>query len=235
MNSEAIFVGESNTIAAARSEIYRALSAAFVFPDSQERVDAVLVDIPAALRELEGKLPYRVDALLTVSIADGSAASLAEAYTKLFDNCTGRTTCPLFEKEYVNTDYKKVWEDIIRFYEHFDLNYDLNRSRTFPDWIATELEFVHYLTFLEASSTDNAGYIAAQRDFLSRHLAAWIPQFSARIAETGAGTVYGAYATALAEFIAAELEFNSARLPVDAPVIGITLNTASQEMQWMSQ
>jgi len=64
-----------------------------------------------------------------------------------------------------------------------------------PDHIAAELEFMHYLIFKEIEAFANSDgqtaidLIHKQKSFLEDHLMAWVPKFSAHIAEH-AGTVF---------------------------------------------
>ena len=67
----------------------------------------------------------------------------------------------------------KVMEEVLRFYHHFGLRISPdNRDR--PDHLATELEFMHLLTFKETEAVvqgkDRSAYLRAQEDFLRFHL-----------------------------------------------------------------
>jgi DMSO reductase family type II enzyme chaperone len=75
-------------------------------------------------------------------------------------------------------------EEVTRFYHHFGLSLG-GESRELPDHITTELEFMHFLTFQEVSALqkgqDRRPFLRAQRDFLQRHLARWVPQVAALV------------------------------------------------------
>ena len=139
---------------------------------------------------------------------------------------TGRPALSLKEKDYVTADRQKLWEDLVRFYEHFGLSYDLRQCKEWPDWIGIELEFLHYLTFMEAGTTGPAqsAYVAAEADFLERHLATWASELGAGIETMASATPYARYASVLREFVAADAEFTRTRRerPCDANSSGET-------------
>lgn len=197
---------------AARSQVYRILSGLFAYPADVSQHDFVLREASEALREAAAELPFGVPAIASLC-AQPETADLAAAYTGLFDNCGGRPALSLHEKDYSRADTKQIWEELIRFYEHFGLCYDLKENREWPDHIGVQLEFLHYLTFLEVASPDEAvaTYAAAEGDFLERHLAKWAPQLAKKLADKANDSPYGAFADVLAEFIHAEMEFSRQR------------------------
>lgn len=210
-----VFPHDERRATAARSQFYKILSGAFVYPRDACQTEFVLRGAGEALRDAATELPFPVPAvaLLGGAIGRGEEDELALAYTNLFDNCGGRPAIPLHEKDYVQQDTKQLWEELIRFYEHFGLGYDLKACGEWPDHLGTELEFLHYLTFLETGTTDEATkvYTAAADDFLVRHLSKWVPTFADRLAGKAEGSPYGALAQILAQFIAGETELCRSR------------------------
>jgi DMSO reductase family type II enzyme chaperone len=97
---------------------------------------------------------------------------------RLFDVGVPRPPCPLYGGLYLGSR-RAVMEEVTRFYNHFGLSLG-GESRELPDHITTELEFMHFLTFQEVSALqrekERGPYLRAQRDFLQRHLARWVPQ-----------------------------------------------------------
>lgn len=197
---------------AARSEVYRILSGVFAYPASAEQKAFVLHDAVAALRAAAAELPFPLPAL---DAWTGGGAQMAPdvelEYTRLFDNCGGRPALSLYEKDFSRIDQKKLWEELIRYYEHFGLRYDLGDCKEWPDHIGIELEFLHYLTFLEATVPDamTHDYVAAEHDFLERHLASWVPDFNGKLGE--GDEPYRLFGQVLAQFIAGDQEFNRER------------------------
>jgi putative dimethyl sulfoxide reductase chaperone len=213
-----VMVFGSQRGAAARSEFYRLSSALFSFPGKPCPMVAHVRASAAALRPAVAALPHGADVQANLShLVDGLEAwtaldeatqrTLDSTYTALFDNCRGRATASLYEKDYGNGDAKMVWEELIRFYEHFGLDFDVGRSHDWPDHIGVELEFMHYLTFLEAAApeTDRHTYFKAQKDFLGRRLARWAHRFATQVSSARQHAPYGLYASIVQTFIDAEM------------------------------
>jgi DMSO reductase family type II enzyme chaperone len=197
--------------AAARSAIYGMLSHAFCYP-GQNSSEGGGAASRAETREYIGRLPYRCDAVETtmddVLQSLNGAPGIAETYTALFDNCTGRALIALREAEYVADNSKSLWEDLVRFYEHFGVNYSVDDIPLWPDHIVVELDMLCYLSFLEASGGANRDvFIRAQHDFIKRHPKRWISELSKSLSQAPDSGVYSEIAGILAEFIEAEEDY----------------------------
>jgi DMSO reductase family type II enzyme chaperone len=97
-----------------------------------------------------------------------------------------------------------VLEDLLRYYEFFDVKLS-ESDREFPDHLVTELEFLAWLSMQEEAA-EQAGRDAepfrnAERDFLTRHLCAWLPVFRQRLEATN--TAYAPYGAMLADLVVA--------------------------------
>ena len=94
-------------------------------------------------------------------------------YIAGFDCSVYKTACSLHEAAYTTEGQEVLYEELTRFYEFFGLGRD--HSAELPDHLSVELEFMHFLSFLEAQdSTEEAArdsLVKAQRDFFTRHLA----------------------------------------------------------------
>ncbi|MBI4529356.1 MAG: molecular chaperone TorD family protein [Deltaproteobacteria bacterium] len=90
---------------------------------------------------------------------------------------------PLYEGEY-GGGRLKVMEEVLRFYHHFGLRLSTEK-RDRPDHLATEMEFMHLLTFKEAEALlqgkTKAAYVNAQRDFLRYHVGDLVSSVSRRL------------------------------------------------------
>jgi len=169
---------------AARSRMYRLLASAFTFPEEAFHRTALGGEFLSEVLEVAAGLPYPLplaegEPLRTV--LGGVSADYVEfqsEYVRLFDVGVPRPPCPLYGGLYLGSR-RAVMEEVTRFYNHFGLSLG-GESRELPDHITTELEFMHFLTFQEVSALqrekDRAPYLRAQRDFLQRHLARWVPQ-----------------------------------------------------------
>ena len=95
-----------------------------------------------------------------------------------------------------------ILEDLLRFYEFFDVKLS-ESDREFPDHLVTELEFLARLSMQEQAAEkagrDAEPFRSAARDFLSRHLGAWLPAFRRRLEATN--TAYAQYGAMLADLV----------------------------------
>lgn len=94
------------------------------------------------------------------------------AFAEAFDPALSKKGCSLSEGSYVSQDRSGLFEELVRFYEHFGLR--RAEDAELPDHVVVELQFMHFLTFMEHEGLPSEEHAAslqlAQRDFLSRHL-----------------------------------------------------------------
>lgn len=117
----------------------------------------------------------------------------------------GRDTSPVPLFEGMNrgaTGRDGILQDLLRFYEFFDARLS-ETDREYPDHLVTELEFLAWLCLQEHAAQQKGGdagpFRRAARDFLDRHLAAWLPEFCRKLDATG--TAYAQYGSALRELV----------------------------------
>ena len=93
-------------------------------------------------------------------------------FLEAFDPAVSEDACSLHEAEYAGEDRSVLFEELVRFYAFFGLSRD--ELSELPDHLTVELEFMHFLTFLEHRCALDGrpieGLRRAQHDFLSRHL-----------------------------------------------------------------
>ncbi|MEH6581173.1 MAG: molecular chaperone TorD family protein [Halioglobus sp.] len=93
-------------------------------------------------------------------------------YIACFDCSVYKSACSLHEAAYTTEGQEVLYEELTRFYEFFGLGRD--QSADLPDHLSVELEFMHFLSYLEVQeSTDvkaRESLFKAQQDFLTRHL-----------------------------------------------------------------
>ena len=190
---------------AARSMMYQAFSHLFAFPaDGGEWLERI-----RSLGITMAGLPYDPgDVAMTFQEAP---AHLAERYTELFDNCNGRIRIPLRESPYLRTDARTVWEDLVRFYEHFGLDFTVERTPVWPDHLTVLLDMMHYLTFLQAAGGSEETLLHAQTDFLERHFMSWIDNFHQAFRSVDDGAPYDELAGWLVDFLKADLTYLTSR------------------------
>lgn len=185
--------------AVTRSCIYKLLSLGFRYPTSElfrivrsgELMTELLQEISSVPhlqrvayenQEAIGKLQDKLDGL--------SFEDFEVRYVNTFDVGFPEPPCPAYEGLYRDEERTAIMIEVAEFYNHFGLRMSRDENkRELPDYICAELEFLHFLAFKEALAREQGetelmeGYILAQKDFLHRHLVAWIPKFSTKLKE----------------------------------------------------
>jgi len=96
----------------------------------------------------------------------------AHAYMESFDQAISKKACSLYEGSYNTAERNTLFEELLRFYSFFGLH--RTEEAELPDHLGVELEFMHYLSFLEYNALqrgeDILGLQRAQKDFLERHV-----------------------------------------------------------------
>ena len=144
--------------------------------------------------------------------------TLEADYLATFEMGQGRSPISLYEGQNRPEHGRDgILQELLRFYEFFDaqLNQD---EREYPDHLVTELEFLAWLCLQEHTALrygrNPEPFRHAARDFLARHLAAWLPEFRRRLEATD--TAYADYGAALAEVV----EAHRSRLGVQVQTAG---------------
>lgn len=193
-------IGPGRAASAARCELYACFSQALRPPRETAAGDCMLA-LEAALRQL----PYGLPGAPLPGPVPRDA--LQRRYSGLFEAAagSGRNVVSLHESDFVATPQRRIWEDLIRFYEHFGLQYDGRAVRLWPDHLLIELECLHYLSFLETGIAGDATPLQrAQRDFIDRHPAVWLPALAQRVARAPESEPYAALIALLQQFVAAD-------------------------------
>ena len=211
--------------AAARASLYRLLALVFDYP-RQELFEALrsgefqdaLATIGNKLRISPVKLPLiRCD-----------HQELEAAYIATFDfGRNGTMACSLHEGEYLDHERDRplldgetgsslpLLEDLLRFYHHFGLRLvDNPAHRLLPDHLVCQLEMLSHLSLREnlavQRGSEAAWYRSAQRDFLQRHVAVWLPRLARVLKEcpglSNVRRLYFAVADISAASVTAHLE-----------------------------
>jgi DMSO reductase family type II enzyme chaperone len=202
-------------VAALRSWLYSALAQAFMPPQAEmldlfcaaetheEFINAsrffVQDDQSAAFVSAWQLLRHE---LLQLSPTDYEAE-----YLQLFEVGIPQAPCALYESAYGREDQRReIMAELVRFYNHFDLSMG-ERAKEMPDHLHVQLEFLHYLTFLETQALEEGknpqSLRLAQHDFHARHIANWTPQLWQCI-DSKQCDVFKAWAKLAQAFFAAE-------------------------------
>lgn len=192
--------------AVARSDIYRLLAAAFLYPDE------ALLGVLSRLDTGDGGFePDGRPALVSCLRPPVSLDALRGEYLRIFGHVISRE-CPPYETEYGSAhvfQQSQMLGDIAGFYRAFGLEVS-EQAKERLDHIAIELEFMSFLTFKEAYALAHDGEERvsicrdAQRIFLEEHLARWAPLFARRLRRKAAEGFYRDLAAVLETFLSAE-------------------------------
>ena len=94
-------------------------------------------------------------------------------------------------------------------------------EKSSPKYLLVELEFMHYLTFLEAGAGDgHEGLRRGQQDFLSRHLARWLPALRTALAEDPEAMPYSVVMDAVVRFVGADATYIGSPMAGPQPPTG---------------
>jgi len=195
--------------AAARSRMYALLTESFAYPTGEVAERLLKGHLIKDLRDVAATLPTPVTVPEVLSIATGENArdETQIVYTGLFDVCTGRPAVSLLERRYGKEPDQKLWEDLLRFYTLFGLDFSSGAPGENPDHLLLELEFMHYLSFLEAGTQGGRDDLRrGQRDFLANHLGHWTGQFAEALAKEQSTGPYAALGGLLNDFVTTDMQ-----------------------------
>jgi DMSO reductase family type II enzyme chaperone len=191
----------------ARSKCYALLASGYSVPDEEQFRRLSGGELMAALDEQRGELPFEFDFAIEPVPAEFSHDDLQAEFLRLFEVGAGGPPCPLYGGVW-SADRMKSMEEVMRFYNYFGLKLSDER-RIPPDHLATELEFLHYLTFRQAASSlaqMAASYHRAQIDFIERQPGRWVPKLKERLDGLQAAAFFTSLLDATARFLVADHE-----------------------------
>lgn len=177
---------ESNALleqsAAARSSAYRIFAEALEYPDAALHARVSQGQLGAELRAaLAAADPFLLDHFDEAAFsACGAEDDFQVEYTRLFDAAASKDACHLYEGN--NSESRdRALEESLRFYDYFGLTMS-EEAREFPDYIVTQLEFLHYLAYCQSAVAAQGGdpqpFRLAEEDFIERHLGRWVPKLN---------------------------------------------------------
>lgn len=191
-----------DTALAARSMLYSLFAKALSHPGEDLVADFVSGQFDADVKGLMKETGYALAPGASV-IVTATPHDLEIAYATAFE--AGLPKVSLREANYIREGEKVLFEDLFRFYDHFGLDTSSGALREWPDHIAVELEFMHYLTWLEADeSASSAPLRLAQKDFLERRTGAWVEELAERLEQKKISAPWPQIARLLVTFITQE-------------------------------
>jgi DMSO reductase family type II enzyme chaperone len=174
--------------AKARNRIYALLATGFRYPDEEifsqladgAYADAIANALEVCAADLTG--PFR-DSVVPGLQATISRKELEAAYISAFETNMPEPSVALYEgSHHLQGNKPELLLELKSFYRAFGLSM-AESENDLEDSLTAELEFMQFLTAKQAQAEDGTldklPYIKAQRDFLQRHLAAWLPPLQA--------------------------------------------------------
>jgi DMSO reductase family type II enzyme chaperone len=212
-----------------RSNIYKLLSAGFKYP-TPEIFDALkdgtfmeeLWELVTSLSHVE-KLSEKkgeMNRKINHGLENLTYTDFEGKYIETFEVGKPKPPCPPYEGLFRESEVRSsVMIEISEFYKHFGLLMSREEGKKdLPDHLSAELEFLHFLTFKEAQAREEEneelleGYLRAQRDFLQRHPAAWVPKFYQKLQDLGLVPFYVMLAQIASQMVQSDLEWLNSEL-----------------------
>lgn len=137
----------------------------------------------------DGSPPRVAEAIASFrrAAAAASPAEFAVDYVRLFVNAPGGIAAPPYASFYIDERLLGPSCDWVECaYDAQGLAHDPAAGQP-ADYLAAELEFVHFLVRHEMAARTTGdiaaldAVLSAQADFVSNHLARWVPRFAARV------------------------------------------------------
>jgi DMSO reductase family type II enzyme chaperone len=186
------------------SSVYLFLARCFSYPTEESYKAMKGLDVE--ISNLVEGLPFEVD-FNGIPAPSLSQEEIENEYINAFDLMP---LCPPYESSYREDVHRDIYEELFRFFDHFAIRLN-DRAKDFPDHLVVELEFMSYLAQQQAQAEevkkDTLPFLKAQRDFLERHLALWIPRLNERIHEYVREPFYRGVSASMTEFLQGHLEY----------------------------
>ncbi len=203
-----------------RASLYGMLALGFTYPDttlyefwndgSFVRELGVAIDkaAPEIMEAFEMTLAPELK--MTVNYEEFEAL-----YLTAFETNFPKRSVSLYEGDYVKKGGKPdLLLELKDFYGNFGLEVK-KEIHELEDQITAELEFMQFLALKQSQDgIDKTPYIMAQRDFLERHLAPWMPHLQQEVRKREISTFYIGLTDLLARFIEVDLEYLKKISPV---------------------
>jgi DMSO reductase family type II enzyme chaperone len=193
----------------ARTGVYQLLARLVAVPDDDAHAAAVGGEWGGRLTEAAKHLSYPMDFGNASIGADVSPQDFQAEFLRVFEVGNGHgPEAPLYGGLY-GFDRMQRMEEVVRFYEYFGLSTSQEDPRP-ADHLATELEFMKYLTYKEAVSSSprlQTSYRRAQQDFLDRQLAPWMPAFVEKTQSAHTWPFWEWATSTIAGFVAADARY----------------------------
>jgi DMSO reductase family type II enzyme chaperone len=211
----------------ARSQIYALLAMGFRYPDEntfkfvsdrayvETLVNALATCAPSLLEKFN-------QSIVTDLTIDLTRQEMEALYICSFETNTPSPSVSLYEGSYLASgDKPSLLLELKSFYRNFGLAM-AEMNNELEDALTAELEFMQFLSAKQAVAEtgvlDRLPYLRAQRDFLQRHLADWLPAMKSEINNKLKSPFFTILATLAVDFIAWDAQQLAAEEYLIAPV-----------------
>lgn len=148
--------------------IFRFISLGFSYPD-QAFIDE--------LKKVSRKINGNAEAFTSLAESFGRAEDkmLQAEYTRLFINGYPHTPCPPYESVY--REKRMLGHTAVSVQEQY-MEWGMTVDTGLTDHIATEFEFLSFLSMAAALDNAASAAIDASGRFIEEHILRWVPQFA---------------------------------------------------------
>ncbi len=198
----------------ATSQVYQFLSICLLEPEENTlellKNKDYMSEVESCLEKAGKKEMTEAFRNIQKELEDSDVDKLTKGYRDTFGSVTVSMECPPYEMYFSGSQiYQQTQDlaDLSGFYKAFgvDISRDDNTNRW--DHISVELEFLHFLTYKLAYTTENGGdkereiCLAAKKKFLNAHLGRWIAAFSIAVEKKSPVAFYREIAGMTNEFV----------------------------------
>lgn len=167
-----VFYFRCNMSETNRAHLYRFLSSTFAYPNEGfiSMLRKNLAQLPASESSLESKLHEVIDLLEKEPVV-----KLQAEYTRLFITGYPKTPCPPYESVYRDKQLLgKSNQEVQTIYREWGMLVDARLA----DHLATEFEFLAFLSSASGLTEIADKAKEAERDFIDEHLGKWVLKFA---------------------------------------------------------
>lgn len=200
--------------AMARNRMYALLAKGFRYPDAdcftQLANGSYAEEITAALTACEPGLAVEFQGLLPGLQVVSSSEELESAYLSAYETNMPEPSVSLYEgSHHLQGNKPGLLLELKGFYRTFGLAM-AESENDLEDALTAELEFMQFVTAkqvqAEQGALDKSPYLRAQKDFLERHLAAWLPALQAEVESRLKHPFYRALTSLANDFVAFDVK-----------------------------
>lgn len=200
--------------AKARNRVYALLAMGFRYPDEEifsQLADVAYTDaIAKALAVCAADITGKCQEILADLQAAKSRQELEAAYISAFETNMPEPSVSLYEgSHHLHGNKPELLLELKSFYRAFGLTM-AESENDLEDSLTAELEFMQFLTAKQAQAEDGmldkSPYLRAQKDFLQRHLSAWLPPLQTEAESKLKNPFYQALITLANHFVALDVK-----------------------------